>query len=213
MRSEIDTDPIVLGALACRPGARELAAEVARLLHRYAVEVVARFGLCPHLRDFASGIGALCIVLDRELDAAVAARAVRATGRRVAHAVFPLARVDATQFERFGNAVADWLVADGGPRLVHATFHPDMVGGTEYPARLVGILRRSPDPFVQFIPAGIQQTGTTIAGGPPAHPEQLELTYRRLRGELLDHLVARQAELHAERRRIHARFPELCEPA
>ena len=81
-----------------------------------------------------------------------------------------------------------------------------MVGGTEHAARLVGILRRAPDPFVQLIPAGVQKGGTTIAGTPPAHTDQLESTYRRMLGEPLALLVARQAALHAERWRLAARF-------
>ena len=200
-----DVQPIVVGALARAPGAEAFAAEVAHLLHRYAEEVVAHFGLCPHIRDVASGLGAVCIVLDHVLDAEIAARAVRTSGAKIVHVVFPLADADAPPFERFGNAVADVLAHDGGFPLVHATFHPRLVGGTESPARLVGILRRAPDPFVQLIPAGIQPGGTTMAGAPLPPAEQLASTYQRLRGDLLERLVARQAELHAERRRLHAR--------
>ena len=200
--------PTVVGALAGAPGAGAFATEIARLLHRYAAEVVAAFGLCPHVQDVAGSLGAVCIVLDRDLAAATAARAVRATGAKTVHVVCPLAGVDAPRFERFGNAVAHALAHDGGFRLVHATFHPELAGGTENPERLVGILRRAPDPFVQLVPPGIQQGGATIAGSPPPPPpadEPIVRTYGRLRGEPLERLVALQAELHAERRRLHER--------
>lgn len=204
--------PIVIGAFARAPGAAELARDVAHLLYRYAVEVVAGFALCPHLHDLDRGMGAVCIVLDPALDAPLAARAVRATGSKVAHVVYPLANVESNEFERFGNALAQALSSDGGLRLVHATFHPQLAGGTEYAARLVGVLRRAPDPFVQLIPPGIQQGGTSFAGSPPPPQEEpyIDMTYRRIQGGQLDVLLARQAELHAARRALQPRLAALA---
>lgn len=207
---------VVVGALASAPGAAELARDVAHLLYRYAVEVVAGFALCPHMHDLSRSIGAACIVLDRTLDAGLAARAVRSTGSKVAHVVFPLSTAESNEFERFGNALAQALVADGGPRLVHATFHPQLAGGTEYAARLVGVLRRAPDPFVQLIPPGIQQGGTQFADSQPPPPQAepyLDVTYRRLQGGQLDVLLARQAELHEARRALQPRLAALASAA
>jgi hypothetical protein len=201
---------LVVGALADAPGAAELAREVAHLLYRYAEEVVAGFALCPHMTDLARSVGAVCIVLDRTLDAGLAARSVRATGSKVAHVVCPLASGEASDFERFGNEVVNALASDGGPRLVHATFHPQLGGGTEYPARLVGVLRRAPDPFVQLIPVGIQQGGTSFAGSPPQEAPYIDTTYRRLQGDALEVLLARQAELHAARRALEPRLAALA---
>jgi hypothetical protein len=200
-------EPILVGRLAQDPMALELARAAAVLAERYAREVVQAFELCPHLGDVANGLGAVCVVLDDELDAAVAARAVRASGRKVAHVVFPLATLDSLPFERFANSVADWLRADGGSPLVHATFHPEMIGGTEYAARLVGILRRSPDPLVQLIPI-LPKPDVSLFGATGQPGSFLERTYQRLNGELLARVMARQEVLRAERRRRYARFAD-----
>lgn len=211
MPFDVNDSPILLGRLAREPHAPELAADASHLLRRYAREVVAEFELCPHLRSLDDGLGAVCVVLDRALDPAVTARAVRAIGRKVVHVVFPLAAVEASVFERFGNAVAEHL-GTADPRLVHATFHPEMKGGDENAGRIVGLLRRSPDPFVQLIPDGIQQGGTTLFGAAAAADSYLESTYRRLRGPLLAQLADRQAALRDERRRRYARYVDHLGP-
>ena len=211
MPVDANDSPILLGSLAREPDAPELAADASYLIHRYASEVVAPFELCPHLRGVDEGLGALCIVLDRVLDPAAIAGAVRATGSKVVHVVFPLVGVEASVFERFGNAVAEHL-GTADPRLVHATFHPEMEGGDEYASRIVGLVRRSPDPLVQFIPHGIQQGGTTIFGAPPATATYLESTYRRVRGPLLAQIIDRQVALHDERRLRYAKYGDRLGP-
>jgi hypothetical protein len=196
----------VAGPLAGSPGAPPFAGAVAELLHRYAVEVVAANRLCPFLHNVETGLGALAVYLGRELDVASAASAVRATGNHVVHLAFPLAaRGDSPAFERYGNAVAERLRRDGGEPLVHATFHPAMVGGRENAHRLVGVLRRAPDPFLQFIPPGMQPGGTVMAGEALPDAPAAESTFDRLtRTGGVDAICALVDELHRERARIAA---------
>jgi hypothetical protein len=194
----------VVGKLAGDPGADAFARAVGELIHRYAAEVVAANRLCPFLHNVETGLGAVVVILENELDVDVAARAVRGTKSQVVHAVFPLAaRDDAPKFERFGNAVAERLRRDGGPSLVHATFHPAMVGGTENAHRLVGLLRRSPDAFLQFIPPGMQGGGTVMAGEDlPKEPAAESTFVRMTKPGVMEGIVALVDELHAARARL-----------
>lgn len=189
------------GQMASHPEAARFASEVAGLVHRYATEVVAAHGLCPFLHQVESGLGAVAIVLSREVDVAEATRAIRATGESVVHVVFPLVPRDgASKFERFANSVAEALRRDGGPTLVHATFHPELTGGTENPHRLVGLLRRSPDPFIQFIPPGMNSGGTVIAGAEVPTKSPIESTFERaVAGGALTDIEAKLVELVAVR--------------
>ncbi len=192
---------LVAGKLADAPGADAFADRVAALMHRYAVDVVAANQLCPFLHNVETGLGAVVVVLDEGLDPKLAALSIREAESQVVHAVFPLAtRADASPFERFGNAVSEALRKDGGDSLVHATFHPAMVGGTENAHRLVGLLRRSPDPFLQFIPPGMQEGGTVMAGEAPPKAPAVESTFSRLRRDgALNALLALIDELQRER--------------
>src|SRR5262245_20859948 len=173
----------VHGELAADPQARAFAAEVERVQRRYGEEVVAAFGLCPFLRDVESGFGRFCVFLDREPDLGRTV-AVALAGEGVAHLVFPLATLGATAFERFGAAVGAALKQRAPEPPVIATFHPTLSGDSTSPHRLVGLLRRAPDPFIQLVPAGLHQGGTVFAGAvhgasPPDHGEE---TFARLRG-------------------------------
>ena len=171
----------IAGEFASHPAADAFAKEVVTLLHRYATEVVAAHALCPFLHQVDNGLGSVAIVLSREPDVAEAAKAVRATGESVVHVVYPLATASgASKFERFGNALAEALRRGEGPTLVHATFHPELTGGTENPHRLVGVLRRAPDPFIQFIPPGMHAGGTVIAGAEAPSESPIEGTYERV---------------------------------
>ncbi|NUP11269.1 MAG: hypothetical protein HOW73_34925 [Polyangiaceae bacterium] len=152
------------------PRAVELATKAHALLVRYATEVVSAHRLCPFLRGVDSGLGAVGVVLDVEPDVEVARLAIEALDEPIVHLVFPLFAAGSSPFERFGNRLAETLrrerSASPTPKetLVHASFHPEMVGGRENAYRLIGLLRQSPDPFVQFIPHGLQQGGTVLAG-------------------------------------------------
>ena len=208
MRSRVVEPPILVGQLSRDPMARELALEAAHLTERYAREVVREFALCPHLRDIETGLGAVCVVVDRELDPAAVARAVRATGRTISHVVFPRAVAGWARFECFAIAVGDSLYVDGGLRLFPAAFHPEMIGGSQCPEQLAGLLRRSPDPLVQLIPV-LQNNHNAGVLGPTSHRKQL---HRRIRGDVLERVVERQAALRLERKQRYARFVDRFGP-
>ena len=198
--------PVVLvGPLSSDASAVELAAETAELLHRYAREVVGGFRLRPSLTQLDGGTHAICVILDHALDTVVVSEAVRATGRTVVHAVFPLARASPAELERFAREVADRL-CEVAPRIVYATFHPDLAGEEEPAGELVAILRRSPDRFVQFLPYGLRDGGPSTFGITVAAAAFLEASYHGIRLGTFDALVASQRELRAERRRRYSRF-------
>ncbi len=199
----------IAGAWAREDGAPDLAAEVVSLMRRYAGEVVAAYGLCPHLHDVKGGFGATFVVLDPALDVDTAIRALLSTPSRVVHLIYPLAsRQISRTFERFGHEVSTKLRNDQRRPLVHAAFHPAMEGGRENPSRLVGLLRRAPDPFLQFIPDTVQ-TGGTIMVSDIQHlkAEVVDALYARLMtGNRADQVVALLDELQADRREAYAPF-------
>jgi hypothetical protein len=175
------------------------------------------------LHNVDNGLGAVCVVLDVEPRVDEALAAMRATEASVIHVIYPLlARgqkesapstpnvSSASRFERFGNALAEALRRSHTETLVHATFHPELVGGTENPHRMVGLLRRAPDPFIQFIPPGMHEGGTVMAGAELPTKSPLEATYARIvTGGKLDELEGLLAELHRLRLARDARFAQL----
>jgi hypothetical protein len=191
----------VFGAHAGDADATAFAEIVAELMHRYARDIVAKNHLCPFLHNVEAGLGAVSVGLDRVPDVDATARAIRDADRDVVHVVFPLAdRENSPAFERFGNAVAEKLRKDGGDPKVHATFHPAMVGGRENAHRLVGLLRRSPDPFLQFIPPGMQVGGTVMQGEPlPKAPALADTFTRMITDGGLDEVIRALDALHVER--------------
>jgi hypothetical protein len=133
---------------------------IVSLLERYAAAIDTH-GLCPYLR--AGGLGDVIVVLDRALDLELACGAIARTRADVIHLVFPLTARDASDaraFERFGNAIATRVRARGS---VHAAFHPALAGGREDADRRIGLVRRSPDPFVQLVPVQPELTRSPIA--------------------------------------------------
>jgi hypothetical protein len=200
------------GRFAGHPRAGELASAASALLHRYASEVVYAHRLCPFLQNVETGMGAVCVMLDTEADVARTTAALLATGSNVAHVLFPLVRGEAPPFERFGNKLSESVRKARSEPLVHASFHPRMVGGYENAHRMVGLLRRAPDPFVQFIPPGMQAGGTVHASETPTDEPYVESTFRRLGGpsssaELSAGFAAIEAllgSLHHERERSYA---------
>ena len=123
------------------PQARELGEHVHRMVFAYATQVVAAYRLCPFLHNVETGMGAVGVVLDREPDIETGVAAIEALGANVVHLVYPLVGAEASPFERFGNRLSEAVRKRLREPLVHATFHPALVGGTDSPHRLVGLLR------------------------------------------------------------------------
>ena len=191
----------VFGALADREGATAFAEQAHALMRRYAAEVVAPFALCPHLHNVDTGLGAVGVVLEVEPTIEVAVGAIRALDANVVHLIYPLHVAGSSPFERFGNKLAEALRRALPEPLVHACFHPAMVGGKENAHRLIGLLRQAPDPFVQFIPPGMQGGGTVLAGYATSE-SRADTNYARLVPERIDALLAMIESLKQERRAL-----------
>lgn len=163
----MNNGPIVAGPLATHPLATEFASVVQRVHYRYAREVVGAFSLCPFMNDPASAFGRFCVVLGRELAVQPAKELVLAAPG-VVHLIYPLFEGGCHPMERFANALHEavrrevFMRGEGAPP-VHATFHPEMEGDTTTPQRLIGLVRRAPDAFVQFVPQGLSGGGTQFA--------------------------------------------------
>lgn len=216
------TAPLLHGPLAGHPIAAKFAAEVHRVHRRYASEVVAANRLCPHLHDVDRDFGAFVVMLDPapEPDVDAVVEAVRAAADPVMHLVFPLIRPPPSAFERFSGKVARELRKAFARPPVMATFHPELAGDSDDPHRLIGLIRRAPDPFVQLIPDGYQEGGTVFAplaeAAAMAAAEKVEWSQRnfdKLRGAALDRLLALIAEIHADRERAYAPFIEALRSA
>jgi hypothetical protein len=222
--------PLVRGPLAAHPLAARFVEEVHRIHVRYAAEVVAANRLCPFLRDVETGFGRFCVVLDprEDPDVGTAVEAILAAASPVIHVVYPLIRPVPSAFERFSGRVNQALKKALPDTPVMATFHPALVGAADDPHRLVGLLRRAPDPFVQLIPRGMNEGGTVFAplassvgdtptppgspdevpaeDAPPADPAQFN--FDRFGGASVEPLLALIAEIHAERDARYAPFLE-----
>ncbi len=218
-----NSSPILRGPLAAHPIAAKFAGEVHRVHRRYAAEVVAANRLCPFLKDVETGFGAFVAMLDAreepDLEATVAA--IKAAENPVIHVVFPLIRPPPALFERFSGRLTQALKRAFTRPPVMATFHPDLAGDAGDPYRLVGLLRRAPDPFVQLIPEGMNEGGTVFAPLPsspdaPLPPDAFvtdpvdsaQTNFQKLKGERLTALMALIAEIHADRARSYAPFVE-----
>jgi hypothetical protein len=130
------------------------AAEVARVLERYLVEVVERHALCPWARTAREhgelAIGILWGAPAVEHWIAEAERLLARPGARVAMAVAPQLAMSSPAFGQLRDRVAARLPAAGV-----AAFHPDAALDLATPARLVPFLRRSPDPVLQLVPLAL----------------------------------------------------------
>jgi hypothetical protein len=89
------------------------------------------------------------------------------------------------------------------PPLI-AVFHPEQVGHPGTAHRLIGLLRRSPDPFLQFIPPGSSlEAGTVFAASvEDLKPDHAHQNFVKLRGRL-DALFAALGDIHADRARSY----------
>lgn len=177
--------------LSAAPAPREAA--VRRLLERYLVEVVEAWGLCPwahHARlhgELAIDItwGPSCAP---ELAGELARRGLARPGARVVMLVFPELTGGGRAIEALRDAVARRV-----PEAGVAAFGPHGALDLSSPAKLVPLLRRSPDPMLQLVPFSLLdelraqlappelgQQARVLAGlaGPPA-PSLVESIARR----------------------------------
>lgn len=203
-------EPMIRGKLATHPNAQAFAAEVLHVHKRYATEVVQQFALCPFTRDVEVAFGKFCVMLDREPNHDATRAAILEAKSPVLHVVFPLALPPANIFERFASTLVASLRGHLESPPVMAAFHPELVGDRESAHRMIGLVRRAPDPFVQFIPAGNHEGGTMFASSVEAAEEEAvdrsELNFKRLRGQKLDELLGIIADIRAERDRRYAPY-------
>ncbi|MRG94764.1 hypothetical protein [Polyangium spumosum] len=206
-------EPMIRGKLASHPDAPAFAAEVLRVHRRYATEIVQAHALCPFVRDVDVAFGKFCVMLDHEPDLDATREAVIDAKSNVLHVVFPLALPPSNVFERFASTLLARLQGAFAEAPVMAAFHPELVGDRDAAHRLVGLLRRAPDPFVQFIPAGVHEGGTVFASSveefEASAVDRSELNFQKLRGEPIEALLTRAQEIRADRDRAYARFADL----
>jgi hypothetical protein len=119
--------------------------EARRLLDRYLTEVVERFGLCPWAEP-ARRRGELRVEIVRAEDAVAGGVARIADDPRATIGMVVLAASPITPaaLRRLRDACVR-------PDVAIADFHPDGAGDLASPARLVPLLRRSPDPMLQVV--------------------------------------------------------------
>lgn len=128
------------------------AAEVHRLLDRYLVEVVEAWSLCPwaynarihgelHVEIHWGATGELAAACE------LARRGLAAPGARVVMLVFPELAGGVRAIEALRNGVAQRL-----PEAGVAAFGPHGAFDLSSPAKVVPLLRRSPDPMLQLVP-------------------------------------------------------------
>jgi hypothetical protein len=198
---------IIAGQLSDHTDAEKLAAEVYRVHHRYATEVVGAFRLCPHMKDPESAFGAFCVVLDREPSTETAVDLVVNNRESVVHLIYPLVQLDFGSFETFGKGLLPALAKATSSPPVQAIFHPEMWGDTSRAERFVGVIRRAPDPFVQFVPPGLHVGGTEfldptlLASGQllEAQPSNDETIFDRLTPDHIETIMASLAAIRADR--------------
>lgn len=203
-------EPMIRGKLATHPNAHAFAADVLHVHKRYATEIVQQFALCPFTRDVDVAFGKFCVMLDHAPDHDATRAAIVEAKSPVLHVVFPLALPPANLFERFASTLMASLRGHLESPPVMAAFHPELVGDRDDAHRMIGLLRRAPDPFVQFIPAGNHEGGTVFASSvqeaEEATQDRAEATFRRLRGGKLDELLAIVADIRADRDRRYAPY-------
>ena len=212
--------PMVRGELASSEALADettaFVAEVQRVHRRYATEIVKSYALCPFVRDVDVAFGRFIVMLDREPNLESARRAVLEAESNVMHVVFPLSRPAPNLFERFASALLTSLKESFPEPPVMAAFHPDLVGDKGAPHRLIGLLRRAPDPFVQLIPAGMHEGGTVFATSIEEYEaspaDRAEHNFRTLQGDPVERLLKTLAEIRADRDASYARFPKFSPP-
>ena len=125
--------------------ADEVERHARRLLDRYLTEVVERFGLCPWAEP-ARRRGELRVEIVRDpadVPAAVA-RIALDEGAALGMVVLAASSISPAELRRLRDAAMR-------PDVAIADFHPHGAGDLATPARLVPLLRRSPDPMLQVV--------------------------------------------------------------
>ena len=198
----------------------ELAREAERLLWRYVVEVVERFGLCPWARRARErGEIRVAVLTGAAVDRAELGRALDAVvAFPMGMIVLPRARPDPTALRR----LRDELLA-ARPPVGIADFHPDAELDLSAPARAIPGLRRAPDPMLQVVrldvlaaaraappPPGRAGQAAILAGvaAPPPRPVSAQIADDNLdtaRAEAAA-LAAAIAAIHADRDATYARL-------
>jgi hypothetical protein len=123
----------------------EIERHARRLLDRYLVEVVERFALCPWAEP-ARRRGELRVEIVHAIGDTYAAVARIAADPRAALGMVVLAASAITPLEL--RKLRDDAIR---PDVAIADFHPLGAGDLATPARLVPLLRRSPDPMLQVV--------------------------------------------------------------
>jgi hypothetical protein len=154
------------------PDAARIEREARRLLDRYLVEVVERWDLCP----WASPARRRGEVRVEVLVApGAAAPDVGPAVERIAHdpdaalgmVVLAASSIDPAALRRVRDAAVR-------PEVAIADFHPTGGGDLASPARLVPVLRRSPDPMLQVVRWSVLDAARRSAP-PPTRGEQARL--------------------------------------
>jgi hypothetical protein len=147
--------------------------EVLRLLERYLIEVVERYGLCPwaHMAREHGEIAAGVLWGTPALDAwaAEASRLLALPMTRVAMVIAPEAAMSRDALRALRDEVATRVPSAGV-----AEFHPAAALDLATPVRLVPFLRRSPDPMLQLVPLAVIDA-VRAAPPPPRLAEQASM--------------------------------------
>jgi hypothetical protein len=159
------------------------------------------------MKDAESAFGTFTVMLDREPDPRASLDAVLEAKTSVVHLIFPCVAAPPSPFEKFASALRASLASWIPKPPVIAVFHPDMNGDFSNAHRLVALLRRAPDPFVQFVPEGLHEGGTVFI-------DNLELlaknpadrNFDKLKGEKGERLLKIIEDIHADRARSYAPF-------
>jgi len=136
--------------------------EVLRVLHRYLVEVVEEFDLCPWARVARErGEVGFDVVwgTPTAAECAAPAKALLEAGSQVVMIIMPELVIDSIDLHDLRNEVTTLIPSAGV-----AEFHPDAKLDLATPARLVSYIRRSPDPLLQLVPLSLL---ASVRGGNP----------------------------------------------
>lgn len=202
--------PYLRGSLSNHPLATAFANEVLRVHSRYANEIVGAFSFCPFMKDVESSFGHFCVMLDTVPDRESTVEAVLEATSTIMHIVFPLIETEPQPFERFAASVRETLVIRMRHAPMMAVFHPRLSGDFSTSHRVVGVIRRAPDPFVQFIPEGLQTGGTVFMESfdisvlnMKSHGEK---NFEKVQGEGGEEVMRRLADIHADREKSYAPY-------
>jgi hypothetical protein len=130
---------------ATAPDDARVEREARRLLDRYLIEVVERFGLCPWAAGArARGEVHVEVLPCRAGPPAAGARIAADERAALGMVVLAASDIDPPALRRLRDAAVR-------PEVAIADFHPGGAGDLATPARLVPVLRRSPDPMLQVV--------------------------------------------------------------